>query len=264
MLQRVLDSADGRPPDDPLERSDRVDALAGWLGDAGAEAPWDLAEALADVGLEREALESTGITLAPRQQLAVVRWVAEACRARKLLGEVRSSAARISDIVRALKGYSHMDRASEQRVDVVAGIEDTLVMLRAKLAGIRVERAFDTDLPEVWGNAGELNQVWTNLIANAAEALDGSGAITLRVRATAEGVRVDVEDDGPGIAPDLVDRVFDPFVTTKPPGEGTGLGLNLVHGTIVERHHGSVTVESRPGCTCFTVTLPAQRSERDG
>jgi signal transduction histidine kinase len=173
-----------------------------------------------------------------------------------LLGEVRTSAGRISEIVAALKGYSHMDGAVKAEVDVVRGIEDTLVILRSQLSGIEVERRFDEGLPKVVGNAGELNQVWTNLLANAAEALEGSGAITIEATQDADTVRLSVVDDGPGIPEHLLDSIFDPFVTTKAPGQGTGLGLNLTHQIVVGRHRGRIDVESRPGATRFTVTLP--------
>jgi signal transduction histidine kinase len=170
----------------------------------------------------------------------------------------------VSEIVLALKGYRHMDRSSFGRVDLRRGLEDTLVILRSQLTGVEVRREFAPDLPSVDGNAGELNQVWTNLIANAADALNGSGTLTLRLAPARGSVRVEVEDDGPGIPGDLIERVFDPFMTTKPPGEGTGLGLNLAHRTVTDAHGGTITVASRPGCTRFVVTLPIERGAPDG
>jgi signal transduction histidine kinase len=262
-LERVRAATRGDATNDPLERSDRAEALAQWLQAGGVAEPWELAEALVDMGADRDALGAAGNGLEPEQVVAAARWIADTEQSLRLLGDVRRSAQRISEIVRALKGYSHMDRAAEQHVDVIAGIEDTLVILRSKLGSITIRREFETDLPAIWGNAGELNQAWTNLIANAAEALDGKGTITLRVSGMDTGVRIEVEDDGPGIPPEIMHCVFEPFVTTKPPGEGTGLGLNLVHRTIVERHRGTIDVQSKPGCTRFTITLPAHQ-ETDG
>ncbi len=193
--------------------------------------------------------------------VAAVQWIADVARANDLLREVRTSTGRITEIVGALKGYSHMDRAAQAVVDIESGLDDTLVILKSKLSGIEVRRVRQTDLPSVVGNAGELNQVWTNLIANAAEALDGRGIIVIESAADIDDVTVTVQDDGPGIPNDLLDRVFDPFVTTKAPGEGTGLGLNLVHQIVVDRHGGRISVESVPGCTRFEVSLPQTRSE---
>ncbi|HVR31986.1 MAG TPA: sensor histidine kinase [Acidimicrobiia bacterium] len=240
----------------PLDVADREEELGRWLVSRSADAPWDLANALASIGVDATVLNQASERFNERQVVGAAQWIADVARVRQLLGEVRTSMGRISEIVGALKGYSHMDGATRAPVDLVAGIEDTLVILRSQMSGITVETRFDPALPRVVGNAGELNQVWTNVLANAAEALEGRGTIT--VVATCEGaeVRVEVVDDGPGIAPHLIASIFDPFVTTKAPGQGTGLGLNLTHQIVTDRHGGTITAESVPGQTRFTVRLP--------
>jgi signal transduction histidine kinase len=255
-LSWLWSMAESEPSTDPLEVSDREDGMREWFVARSVENPWELANALATLGFDQGTLNQGMERYNERQVLGAVQWIADVARARRLLGEVRTSAGRISEIVAALKGYSHMDGAVNAEVDVVRGIEDTLVILRSQLAGIEVERRFDEGLPKVVGNAGELNQVWTNLLANAAEALEGSGAITIEATQDADSVRLSVVDDGPGIPEHLLDSIFDPFVTTKAPGQGTGLGLNLTHQIVVGRHRGRIDVESRPGATRFTVTLP--------
>ena len=164
---------------------------------------------------------------------------------------------RISEIVGAVKSYAYLDQAPVQRIDVRKGLDDTLVILRHKLkAGIEVTRDYDAELPEIdaWGS--ELNQVWTNLIDNAADAMDGKGAISIRAeRADSDEIRVTICDTGPGIPPDIEAKIFEPFFTTKPPGVGSGLGLHISHSVVV-RHGGRMEVESEPGHTCFTVSLP--------
>jgi signal transduction histidine kinase len=243
---------------DPLDVADREDRLVTWLTARSVENPWELANALAALGFDGPLLNQAVERFSERQVIGSVQWIADVARARRLLGEVRTSAGRISEIVGALKGYSHMDGATRAPVDVVRGIEDTVVILRSQLRGIDVDLRFDEALPPVTGNAGELNQVWTNLLANAAEALDGSGRIVVTGSCEGESVRVVVADDGPGIPAEIVDTIFDPFVTTKAPGQGTGLGLNLTHQIVVDRHGGSITVESTEGRTVFTVRLPRE------
>lgn len=243
---------------DPLDVNDREDGLAAWFEARSVPDPWDLANALAALGFEASVLNQATERFNERQVIAATQWIADVARAQRLLSEVRTSAGRISQIVGALKGYSHMDGAARAAVDLQRGIEDTLIILRSQLTGITVEKHFPADLPHVVGNAGELNQVWTNLLANAAEALDGTGTIVIDAAHHDGQVTVGVTDDGPGIPEHLIGSVFDPFITTKAPGQGTGLGLNLTHQIVVDRHGGSVDVESRPGRTRFVVTLPVE------
>jgi signal transduction histidine kinase len=256
-IEWMWSMADREASDDPLDVADREEGLVRWLSSRSVDESWDLANALATLGYDVGALNEFIERYNERQVLGSLHWIADVARARQLLGEVRMSTGRISEIVGALKGYSHMDGAQIAPVDIVRGIEDTLVILRSQLSGISMETRFDPHLPHVVGNAGELNQVWTNLLANAAEALEGRGAVVVSAQGIGREVIVEVVDDGPGIPTDIIDTVFDPFVTTKAPGQGTGLGLNLTHQIVTERHGGSISVESRPGYTCFTVRLPA-------
>ena len=150
-----------------------------------------------------------------------------------------------------------MDQAPFQSVDVHEGLDNTLIIFQSKLKrGVTVQRHYGEDLPEIQAYASELNQVWTNIIDNAIDAMGGEGTLTIRTRREDEWVVVEIEDDGPGIPDDIRSMVFDPFFTTKGPGAGTGLGLNISRNLVVQRHHGDITVTSRPGRTCFAVYLP--------
>jgi signal transduction histidine kinase len=163
-------------------------------------------------------------------------------------------------IVAAVKGYAYLNQAPMQRVDIRVGLEQTLVILRHRLREITVVNELADDLPEIEVHGSELNQVWTNLIDNAIDAMEGRGTLTISaVREAADGVRVSICDSGPGVAEVIRGRLFEPFATTKPPGEGTGLGLHISHD-VIARHGGRIEVESNPGHTCFVVILPAGRS----
>jgi len=175
----------------------------------------------------------------------------------QLLYEIGQGSARISEIVRALKSYSYLGQAPVQWIDLHEGLDNTLVILRNKLkAGIEVHRDYAADMPSVHAFGSELNQVWTNLLDNAADAMDGKGTLTIRTRRQDPWAVVEIEDNGPGIPPALQSRIFDPFFTTKAPGKGTGLGLSTSYSIVTDKHHGRIDVESRPGMTRFTVRLP--------
>ena len=234
------------PPASALERADRIEAVAA-LCDSQ-----DDATALVDAGWTPSALRA--------QPAALLPWLAAHASVRQLLGELGMAVARISEIVDAVKGYAYLDRAPRQRVDVRVGLEQTLVILRHRLRDIAIERDLPEDLPPIEGYGSELNQVWTNLIDNAIDAMDGSGWLRITAEADSRsGLRVAICDSGAGIPDEFRARMFEPFATTKPPGKGTGLGLHISH-TVVARHGGRIEVESRPGRTCFTVILPADRS----
>ncbi len=244
---------------DALERSDREEALAALLEKRGLDG-WRLAEPLAAAGVDEAWLEdvaaNAGVALG-----AALEWVAASLTARGLVAELHESVSRISEIVGAVKDYTYMDRDSVQEIDIHDGIESTLTMLAHKLkqGDVRVERAYDQGLPRIRVHGSELNQVWTNLIDNAIDAVAGHGTITLRSCRSGEDLLVEVIDDGPGIPSELVSRVLEPFFTTKEPGKGTGLGLDITR-RIVEGHGGRLTVESRPGETRFAVRLPLDAS----
>jgi signal transduction histidine kinase len=241
---------------DPLERADREQALSSWLAGHGVEREWTLAPALAAAGAdpawcERAAALLEGPALAPGLE-----WVASAASVAALLGEVRESTRRISELVAAVRSYSQLDRAALQRVDVTEGLDSTLTMLGHKLDGITVARGYDPDLPTVEAYPGELNQVWTNLIDNAVDAMGGAGTLRLTARADGDGVVVEVADTGPGMPPEVAARAFEPFFTTKEVGSGTGLGLDIARRIVEERHGGAITIDAHPGQTVLRVRLP--------
>lgn len=266
-LERLLAWAaaggDPAPPSDSgdaLARSDREDELAAWLATHGVQDGGRLAPTLAEGGVTLTRLEEIAAE-APAEALgALLAWLANALAAHRLLAAIDSGSARISELVAAVKGFAYMDQAAVQEVDIHAGLENTLLLLAYELRGVAVRREFAADLPAVCAYGGELNQVWTNLIANAADALEGSGAITLRTRREGDEVVVEVEDDGPGIPAEMQERVFHPFVTTKPAGEGIGLGLDISKSIVERRHHGRLSVVSQPGATRFSVRLPIEQS----
>jgi signal transduction histidine kinase len=241
---------------DPLERADREQALGSWLRRHGVEREWTLAPALVAAGAdpawcERAAAVLEGPGLAPGLE-----WVASAASVAALLGEARESTRRISELVAAVRSYSQLDRAALQRVDVTEGLDSTLTMLGHKLDGITVVRDYRPDLPAIEAYPGELNQVWTNLIDNAVDAMDGAGTLRLTAGAEDDGVVVEVADTGPGMPPEVAARAFEPFFTTKEVGSGTGLGLDIARRIVEERHGGAIAITSRPGATALRVRLP--------
>ena len=246
-----LAPAEPAPMLGPLDRSDRIEELEAVVGDSG------LAASLVDAGWTPAQLESAFDGLSADDAVSAAAWLAQTNTVRALLGEVKTAADRISEIVGAVKSYAYLDQAPVQRIDVRNGLDNTLLILQHKLrAGVDVMRDYAKDLPEIDAYGSELNQVWTNVIDNAVDAMDGRGALEVRAEPTeAGGVKVTICDNGPGIPADKQARIFEPFFTTKAPGVGTGLGLHISH-TVVTRHGGEIAVESRPGRTCFVVTLP--------
>jgi signal transduction histidine kinase len=175
---------------------------------------------------------------------------------------VKESTRRVSELVGSVRSYSQMDRASMQRLDVTEGLESTLVMLGHKLrGGVTVVRDYADDVPKIDAYAGELNQVWTNLIDNAVDAMNGVGTLTVSTRPDGDQVAVEIGDTGGGMSPDVVARAFEAFYTTKDVGKGTGLGLDIARRIVVERHSGTVGITSVPGKTVLRVTLPVTQRE---
>jgi len=247
---------------DPLAVADLEEELSTWLDGHGVDRDWVLAPALASAALDEAWCERVlGVVGVDALQPAMD-WVAATVTAVTLLGEVKESMRRISGLVASVKSYSQMDRGSYQRIDVTEGLESTLVMLSHKLKqGVSIVRDYGDDVPPIDGYAGELNQVWTNLIDNAIDAMAGKGTLTLTTSSSDGQVRVQVGDTGSGMTPEVVERAFDTFFTTKDVGEGTGLGLNIARRVVVERHHGEISVQSAPGHSVFTVTLPVSQPE---
>ncbi len=242
-----------------LERADRESEVEEWLLARGVKRPWELAPSLAAQGLGPAELDGLEEAVSRESVPAALAWLEAVGSVHELVGEIAEGTSRLSEIVGALRSYSYMDRASVQEVDLHEGLDNTLIILRGKLEpGITVRREYDPDLPRIQAHGGELNQVWTNLLDNAAFAMQGWGTITIRTARRDGGVSVEIEDDGPGIPEAIQPRIFDPFFTTKEPGKGTGLGLSTSHSIVAQRHRGRIRVESRPGSTRFTVELPVR------
>jgi signal transduction histidine kinase len=242
-----------------LEAGDLEDTLAQRLEAAGVDGAWDMAPVFASAGLD-EAWIDRVLTTAGDVAPDAVRWIAAGIDIENLVREIRTSAGRISELVGAMKDYSHLDKGPFQTIDVHDGLESTLVILGHKLKkGVNVVREYDRSLPKICGQAGELNQVWTNLIVNAVEAMGGKGTLTVRTARERDCVLVEIGDTGSGIPAEIQRRIFDPFFTTKDVGEGTGLGLDISYRIIVRRHHGDIRVTSEPGDTRFQVLLPIEQ-----
>jgi signal transduction histidine kinase len=243
-----------------LERSDLEEQMAEWLDRHGVADSWDLAPTLADAGFTVECMDTLSREIRPPALVAAIEFLEKSLRAGKLAAEVHSAANRVSELVAAMKDYTYMDRADFQDTDIHRGLESTLTIFGARLkkTSIRVDRNFAPNLPLICAHPGELNQVWTNLIDNALDAMGDTGTLTIATSPEPEGVCVEISDTGPGIPPEIQKRIFEPFFTTKPVGEGTGLGLDIVYRIIRGRHGGTVRVESKPGFTKFDVRLPFQ------
>ncbi len=240
----------------PLERSDREAELEDWLDSLGVENAWEQAPLLVNLGHTPDSLKGE-LAIFPQETLPVVLdWITCGAGLYHISDEISQGAGRISEIVKALKSYVYLDQAPVQSVSIQEGLENTLVILRYKLKqGIAVERDYDPAVPLIQAYASELNQVWTNIIDNAIDAMEGQGKITLRTRYQDPWVVVDIADDGPGIPQEILPKLFNPFFTTKPMGKGTGLGLNISYN-IIHKHGGDIKVDSKPGETHFAVWLP--------
>jgi signal transduction histidine kinase len=246
-------------PYDPLALSEREDELQGWLEDHGVGQPWELAPVLASFGWKRDEVERLAIRFSPVKLPIVVRWLAASFSVYGLLAEVGQGAEAISEIVEAVKTYSYLDQAPIQKVDVRETLENSLVLLRHKLKmGVSIRRDYADDVPRVEAYGSELNQVWTNIIDNAIDAVEGKGELKLRTYPADSTVVIEITDDGPGIPPEIRQRIFEPFFTTKGPGAGTGLGLHIAYNIVVHRHHGQIQVASKAGETRLRVILPVR------
>ena len=229
----------------------------------GVDAPWDLAPAMSAFGWTVERLAPledrfTGPHLAP-----VLQWLGAGLLAQQLLGEIQRASQAISDIVRAVKSYAYLDQAPVQDVDIALSLDDTLMILRHKLKhGIEVHRRYQPDLPRIEAYAGELNQVWTNIIDNAVQAMGGEGQLDVAARRLGDEVEVTIGDSGPGIPTEVQGRIFEPFFTTKAQGVGTGLGLHIAHNIVVNRHRGRISFDTQPGRTVFRVLVPLKLGTR--
>jgi len=246
---------------DALERIELVDQLQAWLEANGIASAWEFAPAMVNFGWSVEELGRLKVNVC--FDLAI-EWLGIGCMTLGLLQDVQQATGRVSQIVQAMKSYTYLDQAPLLEVDVHEGLENTLVIMQHKLKqGVTIKREYSSGLPRIEAYASELNQVWTNIIDNAVDAMNGKGRIILRTYEEDHHVVVEIVDDGPGIPEEIQSRIYEPFFTTKPPGKGTGLGLHISHDIIANRHHGQLLVESKPGETKFKAVLPIQMRGED-
>jgi signal transduction histidine kinase len=247
-----------------LEASDREEQIGDWLEARGVSGAWDYAPTFVDAGLDTDWLERVSASVdevdATASLQVAIAWLLYTIETELLMNQIAEASKRISALLAGAKQYSQMDRAEYQSADVHGLLHSTVMMFGDKIGkdgAVKLVKDLDKSLPELLCYPGDLNQVWTNIIDNAIQAMDGSGTLTLRtMRENEEMIRVEICDDGPGIPKEIIGNVFNPFFTTKPFGEGTGLGLDLARRIVVEKHHGDLRVKSEPGHTKFIVLLP--------
>ncbi|WP_406335495.1 ATP-binding protein [Streptomyces sp. NBC_00203] len=255
--ERTAEQVAKATPLSPLEASDREDALADWLDDHGIAGGWQLAPTFVQAGLDTDWLDQIAGAVDEETLEGAIRWLNYTVETELLMNEIEDSTTRVSNLVNAAKQYSQLDRAPYQVADVHELLDSTLMMLTGKIgSGITIVKEYDRTLPNIPAYPGELNQVWTNLIDNAVSAMAGEGVLTVRTALDHDHLLVEFRDNGPGVPAEIQGRIFDPFFTTKPVGEGTGLGLDISWRIVVNKHHGSLQVQSVPGDTRFQVRLP--------
>ncbi|MEV7202406.1 ATP-binding protein [Streptomyces griseoluteus] len=258
--ERTAERVAKAPALGPLEAADREDALADWLTDHGIEEGWRLAPVFVQAGLDADWLDRVAATVDGEILGGAVGWLNYTIETELLMNEIEDATTRVSQLVDAAKQYTQLDRAPFREVDVHELLDSTLLMLSGKLGPhVEVVRAYDHTLPSLPGYPAELNQVWTNLIDNAVSAMTedgGGGTLTVRTARDGESALVEFADTGPGVPPEIREQIFDPFFTTKPVGAGTGLGLDISRRIVVDKHHGTLRLESAPGDTRFQVRLP--------
>jgi signal transduction histidine kinase len=265
LAARALASRRHAPSLSPIEASDREDEVAEWLADHGIVTEWDVAATLVAAGLGVDWLEELMKVTPPPHLEYGLSYPVRAIESDNLLDEITDGAERISGLLASARQYTQMDRAPLQTFDVHEGLDATLTMLSHKLGdGVSVVREYDRGLPRMVAYPGELNQVWTNLIDNAIDAMGGEGTITVRTSVEDERLVVEIGDTGPGVPAEIRSRVFEPFFTTKDISKGTGLGLDIVWRIVVGRHGGDIRLESEPGDTRFAVVLPLRPSGGEG
>jgi len=264
--ERAVELVAKAPVLTPLEASDREDAITDWLDDHDVTNGWDLAPIFVQAGLDTAWLETVATTVDEATLDSALRWLGYTVETELLMNEIEDSTTRVSTLVGAAKQYSQLDRAPHQDVNVHELLDSTLMMLGGKIPPeVTVVKDYDTSLPPIPAYAGELNQVWTNLIDNAVSAMKGTGTLTVRTSWDRDRNQAVIEfgDTGPGVPEEIRNRIFEPFFTTKPVGEGTGLGLDISWRIVVNKHHGDLHVESVPGDTRFEVRLPLTEPDPD-
>jgi signal transduction histidine kinase len=258
MLQeKAVEQVAKAPSLSPMEATDREDALGDWFADHGIAGGWDLAPTFVQAGLAADWLDEVEAVVGDGVLEGAVRWINYSVETELLMNEIEDSVTRISSLVQSAKQYSQLDRAPFQVIDVHELLDATLLMLSAKIGKqITVVKDYDRALPQISAYASELNQVWTNIIDNAAQAMPGGGTLTIRTARDEDWLLVEIGDTGPGVPEDIKSRIFEPFFTTKPVGQGTGLGLDISWRIVVKKHHGDLKLISEPGNTRFQIRLP--------
>ncbi|QSB14711.1 cyclic nucleotide-binding domain-containing protein [Natronosporangium hydrolyticum] len=249
-------AAKPREPLSSLAESDLEDALADQLSDLGIPDAYALAPVFAGAGLDADWLAEVADGLAPDAREGALRWLAYTVETELLMDEIEDASTRVSTLVAAVRQYSHLDQAAHQEIDLHPGLDSTLVMLGHKLTAVQVHREYDRELPTVPAYASELNQVWTNLIDNAVDAMAGRGDLWIRTYRDGEWAAVAITDTGPGIPDSVRGNLFDAYVTTKPVGQGSGLGLDNARRIVTRRHRGELSFTTGPDGTTFTTRLP--------
>ncbi|CAL9326711.1 MULTISPECIES: ATP-binding protein [Streptomyces] len=265
--ERTAERVAKAPVLSPLEASDREDVLTDWLDDQGIPDGWRIAPTFVQAGLDVDWLDQVAAAVDEEMLPSAIGWLNYTVETELLMDEINDSTTRISHLVDAAKQYSQLDRAPFQNADVHELLDSTLLMLSGKIGPrIKVVKEYDRTLPNIPAYPAELNQVWTNLIDNAVSAMNsagGEGTLTVRTARDHDRLLVEFRDTGVGIPAEDRGRIFDPFFTTKPVGEGTGLGLDISWRIVVNKHHGSIQVESEPGDTRFQVLLPLTAAEEE-
>jgi len=258
LQEDVIERAAKAPVLTAMQAADREDELGDWMDRHNVTGAWDLAPVFAQGGLDLECLNLIEARVGGLELLdQAIHWIGYALETEQLMSDIEDATGRVSSLVAAAKQYSQMDRAAHQWIDVHGGLDSTLVMLAHKIGnGIKVVKDYDRSLPQIPAHPAELNQVWTNLIDNAVQAMNGVGTLTIKTYREDDHVVVSVGDTGPGVPDALKKRVFEPFFTTKPVGEGTGLGLDISYRIVVNGHGGDILLQSQPGDTKFLVRLP--------
>jgi signal transduction histidine kinase len=253
---QAVQSAKTAPPLAPLTQSEFEDAVADWLQDHNIAEGWKMAPTLVAAGLDAEHLDDVVATVAMESLGNTLTWLEATVAGAKLVHDIKLAAARIAELVTAMKTYSYMDQAPLQLIDIHEGLENTLTILHYKLKqGVVVNREYE-DIPRICAHGSQLNQVWTNLIDNAIDATGGKGRLWIRTSQEGDRVLIEIADDGVGIPPDIQPRIFEQFFTTKGVGQGTGLGLDIARRIVEGQHKGNIRFESQPGDTRFQVRLP--------
>ena len=258
LQEEVIERAAKAPALTAMQAADREDELGDWMDEHRVTGGWDLAPVFAQGGIDIDCLDEINAKVdSPGLLDQAIHWIGYALETEQLMSDIEDATGRVSSLVSAAKQYSQMDRAAHQWIDVHGGLDSTLVMLNHKVGdGVKVVKDYDRTLPQIPAHPAELNQVWTNLIDNAVQAMSGAGTLTIRTYLEDDHVIVSVGDTGPGVPDELKKRVFEPFFTTKAVGEGTGLGLDISYRIVVNGHGGDIRLESKPGDTRFLVRLP--------